>query len=313
MPKSFPKIKRDAPSTLQVNLGLKCNQACVHCHVDAGPHRWEMMATDIIKVIPDILKKYSFSTLDITGGAPELHPYFKELVSRSRGLVSQVIDRCNLTILSEPGFEDLAEFLADQDVTVIASLPCYEEKNVDIQRGKGVFERSIEGIKLLNGYGYGYEKSKLELNLVFNPQGASLPPPQKVLEADYKEKLYKKHGIVFNNLFTIANVPINRFERYLAVSGELSKYYKLLEESHNPSNLNTVMCKSLISVNWEGYLYDCDFNQQIDIQMPGGRIHIKDILDEKVNFKGNPISIGKHCFACTAGNGSSCTGSLTDK
>ena len=308
----FPDIKRSILKILQVNLGYKCNQSCIHCHVDAGPNRWEMMNTENISLIPKVLSKYNIESLDLTGGAPELHPDFRRLVLQVRKLDIKVIDRCNLTILSEPFQEDLAEFLASNKVIVTASLPCYEKNNVDAQRGDGVFERSIFGLKLLNSLGYGHEDSGLELNLVYNPQGASLPPSQQILEENYKEVLYNKYKIKFSRLYTIANMPIKRFAYQLNINGNLKDYMALLVNSYNPKNLESVMCKELLSVDWNGKLYDCDFNQQLGIHMGKESYELKDLLVSQYEFENNHIRVGNHCFGCTAGNGSSCGGSLTN-
>ena len=308
---TFPQLKRDALTTLQVNIGYRCNQSCSHCHVNAGPNRWEMMNSENIALIPKVLGLYDLGILDITGGAPELHPNFRSLVIKARKMGVEVIDRCNLTILSEPEQEDLADFLADNKVTIFASLPCYEKDNVDKQRGIGVFERSILGLKQLNKLGYGKQNGDLIINLVFNPQGAQLPPSQSKLEEDYRKILYEKYNIVFNNLYTIANMPIKRFATSLEQSGQLGNYYDLLVSNFNQSNLSNVMCKNLISVDWEGYLFDCDFNQQLSIRMKGDAKHISDLVNQRLNLHGQPIQIGQHCYGCTAGSGSSCSGALS--
>ena len=308
---NFPKIKRDLLETLQINIGYKCNQACSHCHVDASPSRTEMMSDEIIKLIPQVIKANNIKMLDITGGAPELHPKFKQLVSEVRNLNVEVMDRCNLTILTEPGHENLASFLAINKVQITASLPCYLKDNVDKQRGVGVFEKSILALKKLNSYGYGMADNGLILNLVYNPGGPQLPPSQKDLEDTYKRELKNRYGIYFTSLFVLANMPINRYEKYLNIIGKLKEYNQLLKDNHNSRNLNSVMCKSTISVDWEGYLYDCDFNQQLGIKRNGEIKHIDDLLTPLVSLKNNPISIGNHCFGCTAGAGSSCGGELS--
>tara|TARA_Y100000766_G_scaffold283357_1_gene298762 strand:- start:162 stop:1106 length:945 start_codon:yes stop_codon:yes gene_type:complete len=306
----FPKIRRDFLDTLQINIGYKCNQTCTHCHVDASPSRTEMMSDDIIKLIPKVIKANNIKLLDITGGAPELHPKFKQLVKEVRSLNVEVMDRCNLTILTEPGYEKLASFLATNKVQITASLPCYLEDNVDKQRGKGVFEKSILALKQLNHYGYGLNGSDLLLNLVYNPSGPQLPPSQKELEAIYRRELQERHGIYFSNLFVLANMPINRYEKYLKIIGKLNEYNKLLKDNHNPGNLNSVMCRTTLSVDWKGYLYDCDFNQQLGMKRDGAIKHLDDLLLPIVSLKNNPITIGNHCFGCTAGAGSSCGGEL---
>ncbi len=303
----FPPLHRGALTTLQVNLGYRCNQACSHCHVNAGPTRTEMMDAGNLALIPQVLAARGIATLDLTGGAPELHPGFRELVRQARALGVAVLDRCNLTILSEPGQEDLAAFLAQQGVTVVASMPCYLEDNVDRQRGQGVFERSIAGLRQLNALGYGREGSGLELNLVFNPQGPSLPPPQAPLEADYRRELADRYGVVFNHLYALANMPIQRFAAVLRQSGALEGYQQLLVDNHRDANLAAVMCRSLISVDWQGQLFDCDFNQQLGFSLPAPR-HLPDLLDW--DPAGEPIAVASHCFGCTAGSGSSCGGAL---
>ncbi len=307
----FPKIKRDNLDTLQINIGYKCNQACSHCHVDASPSRTEMMSDDIIELIPKVIKANNIKLLDITGGAPELHPKFKQLVKEVRSLNVEVMDRCNLTILTEPDHENLASFLSSNKVQITASLPCYLEENVDKQRGKGVFKKSILGLKQLNSYGYGIKGSDLVLNLVYNPGGPQLPPSQIELEDTYRRELKERHGIFFSNLFVLANMPINRYEKYLQLIGKLNEYNKLLKDNHNPVNLGSVMCRTTLSVDWEGYLYDCDFNQQLGMKRDGEIKHLGDLLIPLGSLKNNPISIGNHCFGCTAGAGSSCGGELT--
>ena len=307
----FPKIKRDLLETLQINIGYKCNQACNHCHVDASPNRTEMMSDKIIKLIPKVIKANNIKLLDITGGAPELHPKFKQLVKEVRSLNVEVMDRCNLTILTEPGFENLARFLALNKVQITASLPCYLEDNVDKQRGKGVFKKSILALKQLNNYGYGFKNKDLILNLVYNPSGPQLPPSQKELEETYRKELQERYGIRFSNLFVLANMPINRYEKYLNIIGKLKEYNKLLKDNHNSRNLNSVMCKTTLSVDWKGYLYDCDFNQQLGMRRNGEIKHLNDLLISPFSLKNNPISIGNHCFGCTAGAGSSCGGELS--
>ena len=307
----FPKIKRDYLETLQINIGYKCNQACSHCHVDAGPSRTEMMSNDIIKLIPKVIKANNIKLLDITGGAPELHPKFKHLVKEVRSLDVEVMDRCNLTILTEPGYENLASFLASNSVQITASLPCYLQDNVDKQRGKGVFEKSISALKELNKYGYGIKDTGLIINLVYNPSAPQLPPSQKELEDQYRHELKERYGISFSNLFVLANMPINRYEKYLNIIGKLKEYNKLLKDNHNSKNLNSVMCKKTISVDWKGYLYDCDFNQQLGMKSESGINHLHDLLIPNISLNGHPIKIGNHCFGCTAGAGSSCGGELS--
>ncbi len=307
----FPKIKRGYLETLQINIGYKCNQSCSHCHVNSSPTRTEMMSDDIIKLIPKVIKANNIKLLDITGGAPELHPKFKYLVKEVRSLGVEVMDRCNLTILTEPGHEKLANFLAKNRVQITASLPCYRQENVDKQRGKGVFEKSILALKQLNSYGYGINEKGLILNLVYNPSGPQLPPSQKELEDTYRQELKDRYGIFFSNLFVLANMPINRYEKYLNLIGKLKEYNQLLKDNHNSRNLNSVMCKTTLSVDWKGYLYDCDFNQQLGMKRNDEINHLDDLLIPLVSLKNNPISIGNHCFGCTAGAGSSCGGALS--
>lgn len=309
----FPAIKRQQLQTLQVNLGYKCNQTCQHCHVNAGPNRTEMMSRQTIDQVLAVLKTQGIETLDLTGGAPELNENFQYIVLAARKLGVRVIDRCNLTILSEPGQEELAVFLAQHQVEVTASLPCYSEENVDQQRGKGVFERSIDGLKVLNALGYGKANSRLVLNLVYNPQGASLPPSQVGLEHDYKQKLWADFGIEFNQLFTITNMPIQRFGSVLLSQGKFHDYMALLKNAYRPENLDTVMCRSLISVDWQGYLYDCDFNQMLNMpaQLAGvNKPHLQDLINQTSWYQN--IQIGEHCYGCTAGQGSSCGGALKE-
>ncbi|MCX2783549.1 arsenosugar biosynthesis radical SAM protein ArsS [Microbulbifer thermotolerans] len=305
----FPVIRRKGLETLQVNLGYKCNQRCLHCHVNAGPNRKEMMARETLDLILPVAKSRNVRTLDLTGGAPELHADFRYLVSAARAAGLHVIDRCNLTILFESGQEGLAEFLAEKQVEVVASLPCYSLKNVDNQRGKGVFDKSIAGLQKLNALGYGKPGSGLILNLVYNPQGASLPPDQKLLEAEYKRELQRHFGIEFNQLYALANMPIKRFGATLIAKGKFQSYMQLLKDNYQQSNIEQVMCRSLVSVDWQGYLYDCDFNQQLDLPLGGTkRKHLRDLLQEDVNEE--PICVADHCYACTAGQGSSCGGAF---
>lgn len=308
----FPSLRRKRLETLQVNLGYRCNQQCVHCHVGAGPKRKEVMAWETIEQVIAFLPASRITTLDLTGGAPELNPHFRYLVTSARGLGIRVIDRCNLTILEEPEQEDLGEFLAAQGVEVTASLPCYLEENVNRQRGRGVFKASIRALQALNHLGYGGEDSGLILNLVYNPQGAALPPPQERLEAEYKHQLYERYGIVFNHLFSLANMPIQRFGSLLVSKGLFKKYMALLRESHQAENLESVMCRNLISVDWQGYVYDCDFNQMLDLPLVHNgkpRIHLSQLTG--TDLEGNPIAVADHCYGCSAGQGSSCGGALS--
>ena len=305
----FPPLRRSALTTLQVNLGYRCNQSCSHCHVNAGPTRTEMMGPELLDLIPEVLRRRAIGCLDLTGGAPELHPGFRELVVRARRLGVRVLDRCNLTILSEPGQETLAAFLAEQGVGVVASLPCYSAANVDQQRGDGVFERSLAGLRQLNALGYGQGDADRSLDLVYNPQGAFLPPPQAGLERDYKRELAAL-GIRFDRLLTLANMPVQRFARQLELQGELGAYQQLLVEAHNSDNLEAVMCRGLVSVDWQGQLFDCDFNQQLGLPAAGRGRHLRDLLDENALAADQPIQTASHCYGCTAGAGSSCGGAL---
>jgi radical SAM/Cys-rich protein len=309
----FPAIRRRWLDTLQVNVGYRCNQSCVHCHVAAGPSRTEEMTGEVVDVVLAFLERRRTLTLDITGGAPELNPHFRRLVTTARDMGARVMDRCNLTILQVPGQEDLANFLAAYQVEIVASLPCYLEDNVDRQRGKGVYDGSIRGLKQLNALGYGREGSGLVLNLVYNPQGPSLPPGQNQLEADYKRVLGERYGIVFNRLYTLANMPIQRFGSMLISKGQFNDYLDLLRHAHVKANLATVMCRTLISVDWRGYVYDCDFNQMLDLPlMRDGRtrLHLSDLMDD--DCFDNPIRVAGHCYGCTAGQGSSCGGALKE-
>jgi radical SAM/Cys-rich protein len=308
----FPPIARETISSLQVNLGYVCNLSCVHCHVNAGPTRTESMDSDTIDELIALLDTLQPESLDLTGGAPELNPHFRRLVFAARERGVEVIDRCNLTVLFEPGQEDLAQFLADQGVTITASLPCYLEENVEQQRGKGVYNSSIRAIKMLNELGYGHDPER-QLHLVYNPIGADLPPPQAQLEADYKRELGQRYGLSFNQLFTITNMPISRFGAVLLSQGQYHDYMSLLRNSYSEDNLATVMCRSLVSVDWQGYLYDCDFNQMLEMPIlaSDSRQHIRDLLKDH-GLASADILTGEHCYGCTAGQGSSCSGALGD-
>ncbi|MDT8386779.1 MAG: arsenosugar biosynthesis radical SAM protein ArsS [Thiogranum sp.] len=307
----FPALRRNRLETLQVNLGYRCNQACLHCHVNAGPTRKEEMSRDTVEEVIRFLEKSALGSLDMTGGAPELNPHFRYLVEAARRLGVKVIDRCNLTILNEPGYEDLASFLAGQGVEVVASLPCYLEDNVRSQRGDGVYASSIAALQKLNALGYGQPGSGLTLNLVYNPLGPVLPPPQQQLEADYKQELFNRAGVVFNRLYALANMPIQRFGSTLVSRHQFDDYLQLLKGSHQEANLDTVMCRSLISVDWRGYVYDCDFNQMLSLPLHGGGqqpVHLRDV--DVGRLTGAAIAIADHCYGCTAGQGSSCGGAL---
>jgi len=313
----FPTIKRVNLETLQVNLGYLCNQQCLHCHVDASPRRKEIMTAETITDVLNFLKQKNIKTLDLTGGAPEMNPEFFSLVKQARDMGVHVIDRCNLTVLLEPGFEKMAAFLAENKVEVVASMPCYLEENVDAQRGKGVFNDSIKGLQLLNQYGYGIEQ-QLQLNLVYNPQGINLPPSQNELEPAYKKELQQRFAISFNNLYTITNMPIKRFGSTLLSRGLFDEYMQLLKTAYSVDNLPGVMCRTTLSVDWLGYVYDCDFNQMLGLSAGlsadvradtvSAKTHINDLLQS--DLKGQDIAIMDHCYGCTAGHGSSCGGAL---
>ena len=308
----FPSINRNTLEVLQVNLGYLCNQSCLHCHVAAGPTRKELMEQDNIEHILQLLTQPSVHTLDLTGGAPEMNPLFRDLVVAARDLGITVIDRCNLTILLEPGFEGTAEFLAENEVQIVASLPCYMEDNVDGQRGKGVYQKSMQALKQLNRLGYGKADGKLTLTLVYNPTGPYLPPPQESLEQDYKKFLAETFDIEFNQLFTITNMPIARFGSTLISRGEFEDYMNLLKNSFSAANMQGLMCTNQLSIDWQGYVYDCDFNQMLNMNIrhpvKSQKMHISDLL--KTSLQNIPISIADHCYGCTAGQGSSCGGAL---
>ncbi len=307
----FPSLRRNRVDTLQVNLGYKCNQSCLHCHVNAGPTRTEAMSRETIFEVVAFLKSAGIATLDITGGAPELHPHFRLLVKAARDIGVRVMDRCNLTILHQPGQQDLADFLRDYGVEIVASLPCYLEENVDRQRGKGVFDASIRALQLLNSKGYGQRGSALKLSLVYNPQGAVLPPAQGPLEADYHQHLGSHFGIEFNELYVITNMPIQRFGSTLISQGQFGHYMDLLKNAYQPANLASVMCRTLLSVDWRGYVYDCDFNQMLGLPLAWNnkpRTHLRELMGADLTH--NPIVVKDHCYGCTAGQGSSCSGAL---
>lgn len=308
---TFPAIRRSRTQTLQVNLGYVCNQTCLHCHVNAGPTRTEIMDRETVDAVLDFVRLCEVATLDLTGGAPELNPHFRDLVAEARALGTEVIDRCNLTVLEDPGQADLAGFLATRRVRIIASLPCYLEENVDRQRGNGVFRKSIAALQRLNALGYAQPGSELTLDLVYNPQGPSLPPPQAGLERDYKAHL-AEYGVYFNRLLTLANMPIQRFGSTLVSKGQFGAYMQLLRDAHRDQNLDSVMCRSLISVDWRGYVYDCDFNQMLGLPLTVAgrkRPKLREIIGR--DLEGNPIAVRDHCFGCTAGQGSSCGGALS--
>lgn len=302
-------LRRRRLETLQVNLGRYCNLACIHCHVEAGPTRKEMMSRANIDAVLSFLGGSNIPTLDITGGAPELHPDFDYLVESARGFGRQVMDRCNLTVIFEPGKDYLPEFFRRHQVEIVASLPCYSIENVDKQRGKGTFDASIRALQILNDLGYGQPDGGLRLNLVYNPVGPHLPPPQAKLEADYKRILFDNFAIQFNQLFCLTNMPITRYATHLKLRHEYDGYMGLLANNFNGATLDQVMCRDLISVGWDGGIYDCDFNQMLDLpaRHGGERLHISTLSLDRL---GAPIALGDHCYACTAGAGSSCGGSL---
>ncbi len=304
----FPALRRRRLETLQVNLGYRCNQSCLHCHVNAGPNRKEEMSSETVDAVLAFLRRAGAATLDLTGGAPELNPHFRRLAAGARALGLHVIDRCNLTILEAPGQEDLADFLAAHRVEIVASLPCYLEENVDRQRGEGVFGKSLRALRQLNALGYGREGSGLVLSLVYNPQGPVLPPPQAQLEADYRKHLAERYGIAFARLLTLANMPIQRFGSTLISKGQFNDYMALLQAAHREQNLDQVMCRSLLSIDWQGYAYDCDFNQMLELPLGGRRTHIAELATD--GLAGQAIAVADHCYGCTAGQGSSCGGAL---
>jgi len=310
----FPAVSRKPLEILQVNLGYLCNLSCVHCHVNAGPKRTELMSLETLEHVLALAEAAGIHTLDLTGGAPEMHPHFRYLVTTARGKDINIIDRCNLTILEDEHYAGMAEFLADQQVEITASLPCYLEENVDKQRGKGVFKDSLAALQRLNALGYGRPESLLRLNLVYNPQEAILPPNQQNLEQAYKKHLLEHYGIVFNRLYAIANMPIQRFGSVLVSQGRFDAYLKLLKDSYRADNLNNLMCLNAISIDWQGYVYDCDFNQMLSMPLGAStnpRPHIGDLTPAAL--AGAPIATAAHCYGCTAGQGSSCAGALESK
>ncbi|MGZ5006992.1 MAG: arsenosugar biosynthesis radical SAM (seleno)protein ArsS [Methylobacter sp.] len=303
----FPAISRNKLEILQVNLGYLCNLSCTHCHVNAGLKRTEIMDKATVDQVLAFIDSHNIHTLDLTGGAPEMNPHFSYLVAEARSRDLKVIDRCNLVILLEQGFEDLAGFLAENQVEIVASLPCYLEENVDKQRGKGTFNNSVKALQLLNGLGYGQDDSGLELNLVFNPQGATLPPDQQALERSYKQHLYEHYGIVFNRLFAMANLPVQRFGSVLLSTGRFDDYLQLLKDNFHAANLDKLMCKNTLSVDWQGFVYDCDFNQMLHLPLSGDqKLHLSQVAE----LTGKTIKTLNHCYGCAAGQGSSCGGAI---
>lgn len=305
-------LSRGRLTTLQINVGKVCNQTCSHCHVDAGPDRRESMTYETARQVIEFLSRSEVQTLDITGGAPEMNPHFRMLVQEARRLDKQVIDRCNLTILLANGFTDLPEFLAEHQVNIVASLPCYLEENCDAQRGDGVFEKSIAALRRLNALGYAQPNSDLRLDLVYNPTGLGLPPEQQLLEASYKSELEVRYGVQFNSLLTITNMPVSRFLDDLLRRGKYEEYLGKLLQSFNPATIQNLMCRSLLSIDWNGFIYDCDFNQMLELAVTQGeqRVHISQLTDDLLADR--PIRTANHCFGCTAGSGSSCGGSLVE-
>lgn len=308
----FPALKRGKLTTLQVNLGYRCNQSCLHCHVNAGPSRKEQMSRQVLDSVLRFIDSKEIETLDVTGGAPEMHPDFGYLVEQATKRGVQVIDRCNLTILNEPGFENTAQLLAHHKVIIVASLPCYLQENVEAQRGAGVYKSSIRALQTLNRLGYGKSGTDLILNLMYNPIGPSLPPEQSGLEADYKRELFDRAGVHFNELFVLVNMPIQRFGSTLISRGEFDAYMRLLKGAYQQSNLASVMCRSILSVDWQGKVYDCDFNQMLGIPLNGKASEKALYLDDLINMdlQNLPIQVADHCYGCTAGQGSSCGGAL---
>ncbi len=306
----FPAIARDRLDTLQLNLGYLCNLSCIHCHVGAGPNRKELMDRATMEQALDVCSRFGVNSLDLTGGSPEMNPAFRWLVREARAQDIHVMDRLNPTIMEEPGYEWVGEFLAEHRVEAIASLPCYSKDNVDAQRGNGVFKASISALQTLNELGYGDPATGLELNLVYNPLGPSLPPDQQILEADYKRLLNEEFGIRFNQLFTITNMPIKRFGAILTAKNQFNDYMELLKNAYQRENLKGVMCRSLISVDYQGYLYDCDFNQMLALPLGGekARTHLSELLE--AGELPRRIGVADHCYGCTAGQGSSCGGAL---
>ena len=304
-------FNRRGIDVLQVNMGKYCNLACIHCHVESGPNRTELMSRETVDAVLRFLGRTNIPTVDITGGAPELNPTFDYLVESAVGLGRHVMDRCNLTVIFEPGKDYLPQFFKRHRVELVCSLPCYSEENVDRQRGKGTFELSIRALQIFNELGYGQSESGLVLNLVYNPVGPHLPPPQDKLEQDYKGILKEQFGIVFNRLYCLSNMPITRYATHLKLRGEYDCYVELLEMNFNAWTLDQVMCRNLVSIGYEGSVYDCDFNQMLDLPIrdaDGKALNISTLSVDQVQYL--PVTVGNHCYACTAGSGSSCGGAL---
>ncbi|MEO8461401.1 MAG: arsenosugar biosynthesis radical SAM (seleno)protein ArsS [Dokdonella sp.] len=307
---TFPKIARDRIDTLQLNLGYLCNISCIHCHVNAGPRRKELMSRETMQLALDVAERRKIGVFDLTGGTPEMNPDFRWLVAEALDRGIHVMDRLNPTIIEEPGYDWVADFHAEHNVELIASLPCYSQANVDEQRGKGVFDSSIVALQKLNALGYGKPDSGMTLHLVYNPNGAFLPPPQESLRDDYRRLLFDNFGIVFNDLFAIANMPIKRFGSWLISKGKFDSYMDTLRSAHRVENLANVMCRNLVSIDYEGRMYDCDFNQMLELPFGGDKqhSHLRDLLDN--DELPRRIGVADHCFGCTAGQGSSCGGAL---
>ncbi len=306
----FP-LKASGISVFQMNLGRLCNQACKHCHVNAGPNRKELMGSEVIESCLLVLEKSDIPVVDITGGAPEMHPEFRTLVERLKKLGRKVMTRCNLTICVEDGYGDIPEFFKKNSVEVVASLPYFKKEETDRTRGEGVFEKSIDALKKFNEIGYGVDGTSLTLNLAYNPTGLYFPPPQSVLEADFKRELGKRYGISFNKLLTMINMPVGRFAEFLERTSNYGSYMEKLAKLYNRSAAGNVMCRNTLSVNWEGDMYDCDFNQMLDIKVNhGAPSHINGFDAELLNDR--EIMVGLHCYGCTAGSGSSCGGATAN-
>ncbi len=311
IPAPLTALSRLDVECVQVNMGLLCNNKCVHCHLEAGPHRTEVMGPEIVEEIIGFIKRSdTVKTLDITGGAPELNPHIKRLINGARQSVSKIIVRTNLTAISELKTKELPAFFKNMKVDLTASLPCYLEENVNNQRGKDVYSRSIKTLMMLNSIGYGLDGSDLVLNLVYNPNAPTLPPPQKELENAYKKELQDRHGVFFNNLYTITNVPIKRFAEYLNRANKLDDYLDLLEQKFNENTLRGLMCRTQINVAYDGKIYDCDFNQALHLNLYNGEDELSIFNIDPVKLRSEPIITKRHCLACTAGSGSSCGGSL---
>ena len=306
----FPEIERGAVTTLQLNLGYRCNLSCIHCHVNAGPRRTEAMDQATMQLALTVAERLQVQNLDLTGGSPEMNPQFRWLVEQAKDAGLHVMDRLNPTIMEEPGYDWVGGFLARHEVEIVASLPCYSQDNVDEQRGDGVFESSVRALQQLNALGYGQPGSPLQLNLVYNPNGAFLPPEQEGLEQTYHRLLGENSGIVFNHLYALANMPIQRFGSWLLSKGHFQGYMDTLRNAHRDENLASVMCRSTLSVGYDGQLYDCDFNQMLKLPLAGSErpTHLRDLLDHDVPRR---IAVAGHCYGCTAGQGSSCGGALT--